>query len=61
MVTDKQAPPGTLVEYRKVLTRGGMILDKSLHKNPLELLFTLKHYGGETSAANVRIDWNPQP
>lgn len=61
VVTDKQAPPGTLVEYRKVLRGGGMILDKSSHKNPLELLFTLKHYGGETSTADVRIDWNPQP
>ena len=57
VVTDKQAAPGTLVEYRDVLKRGGMILDKSSHNNPLELLFTLKHYGGVTSTADVRIDW----
>ena len=61
VVTDKQAPPGTLVEYKKVLNRGGMILDKSQHKDPLELLFTLKHYGGLTSTADIRIDWSPQP
>ncbi len=57
VVTDKQAPPGTLVEYKKVLRGGGMILDGSRHKNPLELLFTLKHYGGVTSTADVQIGW----
>ena len=57
-VTDKQAPPGTLVEYKKVL-KGGMVLDESSHKNPLELLFTLKHYGGVTSTADVQIGWQP--
>lgn len=58
-VTDKQAPPGTLVLYRDVLKKSGMILDEQRHKNPLELLFTLKHYGGVTSTADVQIDWNP--
>ena len=58
-MTDKQAPPGTLVPYKDVLRRGGMMLDKSLHKNPLELLFTLKHYGGVRSTADVQVDWKP--
>ena len=59
VVTDKQAAPGTLVEYREVLKGGGLILDKSSHNSPLDLLFTLKHYGGVTSTAEVRIDWQP--
>ena len=59
-VTDKQAPPGTLVLYKEVLRKGGMMLDKARHKNPLELLFTLRHYGGEKSTADVQIDWKPQ-
>ena len=58
-VTDKQAPPGTLVPYREVLRTAGMILDEQRHKNPLELLFTLKHYGGVKSTADVQIDWTP--
>lgn len=58
-VTDKQAPPGTLVPYREVLRKGGMILNEERHKNPLELLFTLKHYGGVKSTADVQIDWKP--
>ena len=58
-VTDMQAPPGTLVPYREVLRRSGMILDEQRHNNPLELLFTLKHYGGVTSRADVTIDWKP--
>ena len=58
-VTDKQAPPGTLVPYKEVLKKGGMILDEERHKNPLELLFTLKHYGGVKSTADVQIDWKP--
>ena len=58
-VTDKQAPPGTLVPYREVLRGGGMMLDEARHKNPLELLFTLKHYGGVKSTADVQIDWRP--
>ena len=57
VVTDKKAPPGTLVEYKQVL-RGGMKLNESSHKKPLELLFTLKHYGGVRSTADVQIDWN---
>ena len=56
-VTDKQAPPGELVTYKDVLRGAGMVLDKTRHKNPLELLFKLKHYGGETSTASVHIDW----
>ena len=59
VVTDMQAAPGTLVEYKDVLRSGGMKLDETRHKNPLELLFTLKHYGGVTSSANVQIDWKP--
>ena len=59
VVTDKQAAPGTLVEYKEVLKGGGMTLDESSHKNPLELLFTLQHYGGVTSTADVQIDWKP--
>ena len=58
-VTDKQAPPGTLVPYKDVLRNSGLILDEERHKNPLELLFTLKHYGGVTSTADVQIDWKP--
>lgn len=58
-VTDKQAAPGTLVPYKDVLRKGGMKLDETRHKNPLELLFTLKHYGGEESTASVQIDWKP--
>ncbi len=58
VVTDKQAPPGTLREYKDVLRTAGMKLNESLHKNPLELLFTLRHYGGVTSTADVDIDWN---
>lgn len=57
IVTDKQAAPGTLVEYKEVLRNGGMKLHETRHKNPLELLFTLKHYGGVTSTADVRILW----
>ena len=56
-VTDKQAPPGTLVEYKEV-NKSGLRLHKELHKNPLELLFTLRHYGGVSSSVDVRIDWN---
>ena len=55
-VTDKQAPPGTLKEYKETL-KGGLILDESSHKNPLELLFTLSHYGGVASTADVRVNW----
>ena len=59
-VTDKQAPPGRLVPYsREVLRKAGMLLDGKRHNNPLQLLFTLNHYGGVTSAADVHIDWNP--
>ena len=58
-MTDKQAPPGTLREYKEVLKTGGMKLDEARHNNPLQLLFTLKHYGGETSTADVKIDWKP--
>ena len=58
-VTDKKAPPGTLVAYKKVLQTSGLILDESLHKNPLELLFTLIHYGGVTSTADVDVGWQP--
>ena len=59
VVTDKQAAPGTLREYKEVLSKGGMRLDEERHKNPLELLFTLKHYGGVSSTADVQVDWNP--
>ena len=59
-VTDKQAPPGRLVPYsREVLRNAGMLLDGERHNNPLQLLFTLIHYGGVTSAADVHIDWQP--
>ena len=58
-VTDMQARPGTLVSYREVLRKGGMILDDQRHNNPLQLLFTLKHYGGVTSRAEVHIEWKP--
>lgn len=59
-VTDKQAPPGRLVPYGKeVLRNVGMLLDGERHNNPLQLLFTLIHYGGVTSAADVHIDWQP--
>ncbi len=59
-VTDKQAPPGRLVPYsREVLRNAGMTLDGARHNSPLQLLFTLKHYGGVTSAADVHIDWKP--
>ena len=59
-VTDKQAPPGRLVPYsREVLRKAGMRLDEARHNNPLQLLFTLHHYGGVTSAADVHIDWRP--
>ena len=42
VVTDKKAPPGTLREYKDVLKKRGMKLNESMHKNPLELLFTAK-------------------
>ena len=58
-MTDKQAAPGTLVEYKEVLRNAGMKLDETRHNNPLQLLFTLKHYGGVTSTADVHIDWEP--
>ena len=58
VVTDMQAAPGTLVEYKDVLKGRGLILDKSKHNNPLQLLFKLKHYGGVTSTAEVRLGWH---
>ncbi len=58
-VTDMQAPPGKLVPYKEVLRKQGMTLDQKRHNNPLQLLFTLKHYGGEESSAKVQIDWKP--
>lgn len=58
-VTDKKAAPGTLVEYKKILRTSGLILSESEHKSPLELLFTLRHYGGVKSTADVDVIWQP--
>lgn len=58
VVTDKNAPPGTLVRY-DLLSARGLMLDPALHKSPLELLFTLHHYGGVTSTANIDVVWTP--
>jgi hypothetical protein len=57
-VTDKRAPPGTLVKYDNILRGKGLLLDPAKHKNPLELLFTLHHYGGVTSTANIDVVWD---
>jgi hypothetical protein len=59
-ITDKGAPPGTLVEYKDMRTKRGLILDKTRHKYPLlDLLFTLFHYGGVKSTADITIQWKP--
>ena len=58
-VTDKKAPPGTLVKYNEILSKKGLNLDAARHKTPLELLVTIHHYGGVSSTADIDVLWIP--
>ena len=53
-VSDKQSPPGRLVEYQ--LQRGLVLADQS-HISPLSLLLRMEHYGGVESTAEVDVRW----
>jgi hypothetical protein len=59
-ITDKRAPPGTLVRYSDILNAKGLNLDSARHKTPLELLVTIHHYGGVSSTADIDILWTPK-
>jgi hypothetical protein len=56
VVTDMQSPPGRVVAYQELTTRG-MVLDSHRHANPLLLLISMKNYGGIESTAEVTITW----
>jgi len=54
-VTDKDSPPGRLVDYSAEL-KGGLDL-KSLTTNPVRLLVRFHYYGGVEQSANVDVQW----
>lgn len=53
---DGQAPPGRPVTY-PALTRAGMLLDATLHAQPLEIVFQIELYGGNLEQATLTITW----
>ncbi len=55
-ITDKQSAPGRLTRYDEMLGRG-LKLDSTIHNNPLQLLFEMKHYGGNTSVVDLSVIW----
>ncbi len=59
VVTDKNSPPGRTVDYSsEINSKAGLRLDPTRHKRPLlELLFTMHHYGDNTSSAEIDVDW----
>ena len=59
VVTDKNSPPGNLVDYSTDMnSKAGLRLDPNKHKRPLlELLFTLHHYGDNKTSSEIDIDW----
>lgn len=54
VVTDKNSPPGRTVRYDLA---SGLVLDPTVHSNPLSLLITMEHYGGISSMAELDINW----
>jgi hypothetical protein len=56
LVTDKSATPGRVIEY-PIGPGRSMTLDESLHTKPLDLLFQMQHYGGNTTDASLTIQW----
>jgi hypothetical protein len=55
-ISDRQSPPGRLVEYQGGL-KPGMQLNPQAHTKPLQLLVTLGHYGGVRREASLTITW----
>lgn len=55
-ISDRQSPPGRLIEYQAELKRG-MKLVSPAHTNPFQLLVTLGHYGGVRREAKLTITW----
>lgn len=55
-ITDKNSPPGRVVEYKEIAGRG-LLLTAALHAKPLMLLIQMRHYGGNVSSASLDIDW----
>jgi hypothetical protein len=53
-VSDKQSPPGRLVEYQ---LQRGLVLAEHSHVSPLSLLLRMEHYGGLESTADVEVRW----
>lgn len=57
-ISDRQSPPGRLVEYHSHLKKG-MALTPA-HTKPLQLLVTFYYYGGMKREGNLTIGWgNP--
>lgn len=49
--------PGGRVQYPQILKSGMDLSATSGLPNPLELMFIMTHYGGLTSAAELRVSW----
>jgi hypothetical protein len=51
------ATPGGKVQYPQVTGRGMVLTATPGLPNPLELMFTMTHYGGLESAGELRVSW----
>lgn len=53
-IVDANSPPGRLVHYN---LKKGLQLSTTSHVNPLKLFVTMMHYGGNSSNAQIDINW----